>query len=142
MKKLSTLGMIIGASLALFLSPCIGRQQRHHTYPSTVRKLESDGPSRRSASRASTGERIGAELTALTLMAGTTATITAATTATIVHTMLTAATIVRTRRMAVTIVRATSGLIHSDNSQIVRSSSSSRHESRSCCERTSRPPSA
>ena len=36
-----------------------------------------------------------------------------------------------------------SGLIHSDDSQIVRSSSSSRHESRSCCERhTSRPPSA
>ena len=36
-----------------------------------------------------------------------------------------------------------SGLIHSDNSQIVRSSSSSRHESRNCCERhTSRPPSA
>ena len=36
-----------------------------------------------------------------------------------------------------------SGLIHSDDSQIVRSSSSSRHESRNCCERhTSRPPSA
>jgi hypothetical protein len=36
-----------------------------------------------------------------------------------------------------------SGLIHSDDSQINRSSSSSRHESRNCCERhTSRPPSA
>ena len=36
-----------------------------------------------------------------------------------------------------------SGVIHSDDSQIVRSSSSSRHESRDRCERhTSRPPSA
>jgi hypothetical protein len=36
-----------------------------------------------------------------------------------------------------------SGLIHSDDSQIVISSASSRHESRNCCERyTSRPPSA
>ena len=103
MKKLSTLGMIICVCCcALFLSPCIGRQQRDRTCPSTVRKLESDGPSRRSVSRASTGECIGAELTALTLTAATTATITAATTATIVHTMLTAATIVRTMR-AVTI---------------------------------------
>ena len=36
-----------------------------------------------------------------------------------------------------------SGVIHSDDSQIVRNSSSSRHESRDCCEcHTSRPPSA
>jgi hypothetical protein len=41
------------------------------------------------------------------------------------------------------VVDVSSGLIHSDDSQIVRSSSSSRHESRNCCERhTSRPPSA
>ena len=38
---------------------------------------------------------------------------------------------------------AASGVIHSDDSQIVRSSSSSRHESRNCCERhPGRPPSA
>ena len=45
--------------------------------------------------------------------------------------------------VAALVMLPTSGLIHSDDSQIVRSSSSSRHESRNCCERhTSRPPSA